>query len=325
MRYPLPRRRGAQLWALVVACLVGSAGTVQAQDANPIDIRVKLREGERITLQIINERSQNLPGQAPSKTKSAAIASAQVQSISQTDMILRWARTGGRILEPNPPDLFAVRMLELEETSPLELELSAAGMVLGVRNWREVQAAMQTRVEQLINELVRGGAKPEVAGALGSRVKESISTEAGVDKLTADDAYIYFGLSGRTVQPGGTSEYAGELVSPFGGDRVPAPIVLTVKADDAAKGTITIRSEQKADEAEARRMMVEFFKRSAKEQGKPFDEAKLPKTVAIATVAEYLIELESGLPLKLVHGREVNVDGVVQVDTTAMQRVAKQL
>lgn len=325
MRNQRRARCGVRLWAIVVASLGWNAATVVAQDGAPLDIRVKLRQGERITLQILNERSQALPGQAPSKSKSAATASAQVQSMTQTDMLVRWVRTGGRVLEPTPPDLFAQRMLELEEASPLELELSSTGMVLDVRNWREVKAAMEARVDELVKELIRGGAKAEVADTLGGRVKESISTQEGVEKLTADDAYIYFAMSGRTVRPGETSEYAGELSSPFGGDRVPAPIKLTIKDQDPDKGTITIRSEQTADVAEARRMMVEFFKRSASEQGKPFDEAKLPKMVGIATISEYLIELESGLPLKLVHGREINVDGVVQVDSTAMQRVAKQL
>ena len=319
------QRNGACLCAIAVAALGWNVAPARAQNAEPIDIRVNLRQGERVTLQILNERSQALPGQAPSKSKSAANASAQVQNITQTDILVRWVRTGGRVLEPSPPELFAQRMLELEQASPLEVELSATGMVLDVRNWREVKQAIDARLEDLLNELVRGGAKPEVAGTLVGRVRESIATQEGVEKLTADDAYIYFAMSGRTVRPGQTSEYAGELASPFGGERVPAPIVLTVKNHDPAKGTITIRSEQKADMDEARRMMVEFLKRSANDQGKPFDEAKLPKSIGIATVSEYLIELESGLPLKLVHGREINVDGVVQIDSTAMQRVAKQL
>lgn len=325
MLNPFCPRYGVCRWAILFAGLAWGGAAAVAQDAESVDIRVNLRQGERITLQILNERSQALPKQPASKSKSAATASAQIQSISQTDILVRWVRTGARQLEPNPPELFAQRMLELEQASPLEIELSATGMVLGVRNWREVKQAIDGRLEDLLNELVRGGAKPEVAGTLVGRVRESISTQEGVERLTADDAYIYFALSGRTVRPGQTSEYAGELSSPFGGERVPAPIVLTVKGHDAEKGTVIIRSEQKADTGEARRMMVEFFKRSAAEQGKPFDETKLPKSVSIATVSEYIIELESGLPLKLVHGREINVDGVVQIDSTAMQRVAKQL
>lgn len=315
-----------QRWTLTIAAGLALflLGTAHGQGTDPIDIRVQLRKGERLTLQLVNERTQALPGKPANKTQSVSTVSAEVESVSQTNMLVRWRRSGGRVVEPPEPELFSQRMLELQETGPLELELSAAGTVLEVRNWRAVQQAMQGRADELVKELVRGGAKPEIAGMLGSRVKASIDTQQGVEKFTADSAYIYFALSGRTVRPDQATEYAGELTSPFGNEPVPAPILLTIKSQDVAAGTITIRSEQKADPEETRRLMVALMKRAASEQSRPFDEAQLPKSIALGSVSEYLIEVANGLPIKVVHGREVNVDGVVQVDSTGIQRVGKQ-
>lgn len=208
----------------------------------------------------------------------------------------------------------------------LQAELDATGSYTGIRNWQELGSALR---EVMVPFMVRQAqARPELAKADEATLRATITpvlqrmtTQAAVNSTLGKQVAIYNFFTAPNLTPGKPVSYQDTMPSPWSADILPTTGSVELTGVDEAAGTVSLRWRQSIDPvkgAAVARKMVESIAGTA--LPKQVTDG-LPKGLLLSDQATVVLDRKSGLPLSLVHRREVGLGDSTSVTTWTLTKL----
>ena len=223
----------------------------------------------------------------------------------------------------------AKKMAERFAALPVKAELDAHGSYVGVRNWQELGAALR---EVTLPFMVRQAqTRPELANIDAAKLRQMIApalqrmtTREAINSALGKQAAIYNFFTGASLTPGKPVSYSDTMPSPWSADILPTIGSVELTEVDEQSGTVTIRWKQSIDPVKgviAARKMVSAI------AGAPIPNqaaAGLPKGLTLSDQATVVLDRKSGLPLSLVHRREIKFGNNASVTGWTLNKLGAQ-
>jgi len=208
----------------------------------------------------------------------------------------------------------------------LQAELDAQGSYTGIRNWQELGAALR---EVMLPFMVRQArARPELAKADEATLRGSITpvlqrmtTQAAVNSTLGKQVAIYNFFTAPKLTPGKPVSYRDTMPSPWSADILPTTGSFELSGVDEKAGTVSIRWRQSIDPVKGAavvRKMVEAITGAAPPRQAA---GSLPKGLVLSDQATVVLDRKSGLPLSLLHRREVALGDSSSVTTWTLTKL----
>lgn len=209
---------------------------------------------------------------------------------------------------------------------PLQAELDATGTYTGIRNWPELGAALR---EVMLPFMVRQAqARPELAKADEATLRATITpvlqrmtTQAAVNSTLGKQVAIYNFFTAPKLTPGKPVSYQDTMPSPWSVDILPTTGSFELTGVDEKAGTVSILWRQSIDPVKGAavvRRMVEAITGTA--LPKQVTDG-LPKGLVLSDQATVVLDRKSGLPLSLVHRRDVALGDSTSVTTWTLTKL----
>lgn len=210
---------------------------------------------------------------------------------------------------------------------PLQAQLDASGAYTGLRNWQQLGQALR---EVMLPMLLRQAkARPDLAKADDAKLRallepalQRLTTQVAIDSTLGKQVAILNFFTAPSLPLGKPVQYQDRLASPWSADILPSRGSFELVSVDDKAGTVTISWQQAIDPvagAATAWKMVEAI------SGKPLPQgvrAGLPPGLVLADHATVVLDRRSGLPLSLVHRREVALAGNTTINTWTLNKLA---
>jgi hypothetical protein len=292
--------RAASGWRLALVLLVGlsvTAGRVSAQD---ISIVAKLRAGDSFQLEVIRIRQNS--AQPQQNGNSTTPVNVLVLSTSTDGSVLEWVP--GATVFDNPQaarDPLVGSVAQALRDIGLQLNLNAAGKLVGLVNQAEVALKVKAVVDAVVRDLAARMPQDQRKGFL-DRIGKVLSVDVLIASATRDAA-TYLALNGASLAVGQAVIVDVEQSTPLGGDPIPAKFHMQMES--ASSDVTSLKTTTTYDAVALRR-----FTRSLAEQAgsriPPEQLAKLPP-MQMADEGSYVFDRKRGLMREVKVNRRVTV------------------
>jgi len=318
-------------WKVALVCLL-LAGTGLAQAA--ITLPLPWKQGMKVRYQSESVQEKVRAGKNE-RTETRETIALEIAEAGDQGFLQVWRSQAPSVLvSGDGADIVAQRaiakkMAERFATLPLNAELDAQGSYVGIRNWQELGAAL--REVTLPFMVQRARARPELAGTDPAKLREMftpvlqrMTTREAINSALGKQVAIYNFFTGASLTPGKPVSYSDTMPSPWSADILPTVGSVELTEVNEQAGTITIRWKQSIDPvkgATAARNMVSAI------VGAPLPgsvTAGLPKGLALSDQATVVLDRKSGLPLSLVHRREIKYGGNASVTAWTLKKLDEQ-
>lgn len=200
-------------------------------------------------------------------------------------------------------------MVDLSKNLRSEIVTADTGFPTGIRNGDEMLSHMNTFGEKLLSTL---DSHPEMQAKLRSAMQQVMNPQV-IEKLMLFDAYIVYGLMGRSYRGGQVDTYDIELPFPFGGPPIPAKLHVLLREYDDEAGLARITAQSIPDPVQMKKTMGEWMTRMAKSQGQPGPEPSQVPELFVQDTVEYVYDLKMGLPREVTSEKFITVAGGASV------------
>jgi hypothetical protein len=211
---------------------------------------------------------------------------------------------------------------------PMQANLDAHGAYRGLRNWKELGAAMR---EVMLPALVAqnaarkdlvGAKKDELAGMIGPAL-DRLTTESAINASLGRQVAIFNYFTAANIPRGKKVTYEDNLPSPWSSDVIPSKGSFELVSEDARAGTITIRWQQGIDPVKGRDAVWKMAGTLGISRNSGSGNNGMPKGMVLNDEATVVLERATGLPVKLEHKREVALGSASSVNRWSFERVAQ--
>lgn len=223
----------------------------------------------------------------------------------------------------------ARKMSERFADVPLQAELDAQGVYTGIRNWEQLGATLREVMLPFMTKQAQG--RPELAAADAAKLRETIlpvlhrmTTQSAVNTTLGKQAAIYNFFTAPSLAPGKPKTYEDTLPSPWSADILPTVGSFEMTEVDEKAGTVSIRWQQSIDPVKGAAVARKMLEAIA---GAPLTQAVaagLPEGLKLTDEATVVIDRKSGVPLSLVHRRDVAFGGATSVTTWTLKKLADE-
>jgi hypothetical protein len=210
---------------------------------------------------------------------------------------------------------------------PLQAQLDASGAYAGLRNWQQLGQALREVMLPIL--LQQAKARPELAKADEAKLRallqpalQRLTTQAAIDSTLGKQVAILNFFTAPSLPSTKPVHYQDSLASPWSADILPSRGSFELVGVDDKAGTVTISWQQAIDPVAG---AAAAWKMVAAISGKPLPKgarAGLPPGLVLADHATVVLDRRSGLPLSLVHRREVALAGNKTINTWTLDKVA---
>lgn len=264
-----------------------------AEDATPdptrdsrrlVYIDPTLTKGSSIKLEISTMKETSSKDGKPEKRQSSVDVLIDVLDVTEDGTSkIAWTQTipnAAADAKAMGDDPMAAMLLAMDGLR-LEFGLTAEGELTPLDNFETVQKRLMTVVDGTIEKRRRAGTSEESLAAVRKMVTDLYADEERATAALMKEAGLYFQIYGYELEAGVPLEYQTELANPLGGTAYPAEGTWRLdgfnpKANPPAK-LVKVRWQQKVDEKEAVRIMVQTVREMAEKVGKPMPENEAAK------------------------------------------------
>ena len=213
---------------------------------------------------------------------------------------------------------------------PMKVELDSKGGYLGIRNWEELAVAMR---EVMLPVLVQQAhMRPGLEKADDAKVRQMLepallhlTSQQAINNTLGKQAAIYNFFTAPTLTPGKPVSYEDNMASPWSADVLPSTGSFELIAVDDKAGTATIRWQQSIDPVKGAEVVWKMLEAiGGKAAAGAVHPAGLPQGLKLADLATVVLDRKSGLPLSIIHQREVALGDSSAVSTWTFTRVPDQ-
>lgn len=306
------------LAVLALATLIGPA--CRARAAEPVNLAPSWKVGDSIDLEWVRQTTSKNPLDGQPFPPVAQQVSVKVIERTAEGVVLAWHYGRFTVNGERPAGGVADPALAALEDLTLEIQLSPALDVMGVRNADQVLARFDTIQAQ------QDAARPPAADPATpaqARLNEAMENarvfartlrqnkQASVAMLLQDAAYFLVGV-GWKLEPGKEAIIERETPNPFGGEPIPARWHVTLTEFDPAKpeakSEAKLRWEQRIDAEKLNAIVRDAVRRSNQQAGNKVADAENVK-IEQREVATYTIERASGWPVEGHYTKVQTIDG----------------
>jgi hypothetical protein len=324
--------RAAAPASTIAPAVVAAADATPATPADAVTLPMPWKDGVHAAYASVATQDKLRNGKHVVLTTRETLA-ISVLEVNPGGVLLRWENQSPVIEASGDGPTLASEKAVVEALAtrlgaiPNEVEVNAKGEFTGLRNWQALSGAMR---EVMLPVLVaQAKARPELAGqdeaALRARfapLLEKMSGEAATNASLGREAAIFNFFVGASMRRGEPRDYEDRVPSPWSADMLPTRGKFELVAVDDAANTATIHWTQSIDPVRGRDVVR---KSMAAAGGKPpaaLPATGLPDGVRVDDDATVVLDRSSGLPVRLVHTREVAFGGARTRNTWTLEKKA---
>lgn len=310
--------------AVAVLAIVAVAGTVVASRADAAGDTVRVvpewRKGQKARYDVVKTRRKSQPGKPAAESVARSTVDVEVLDAGLDTYVVGWSQ-GETTIEGATAEqqALAKKMEDLSRGLRIEIGMDSMATFTGVRNWKEVQAALKKASDTMCDELKAKGLAADAIAKIRAQAAPMYASEMLVTQSCARDPLRLFMPLGYEFPDGKPIEYDEKLPNPFGGEPLPCKARFSLREVDEKLGVATVDFRQALNPADAQRIMETTLKAMAERLGKPAPEGSLPKSFSIEDTAEFRVRLANGWVESATHRRVTKADDASQEDVISFK------
>lgn len=260
------RRRGGVTLGLVLG-LLGLCPT-GAPAADAVLIWPKFQAGDRFTLEFTRTHEQTGSGARHAKAKTTTPIAVEVLECGPDGFVVSW--TIGKTKVLGNADLGPLAVLaDAAAGLRLEVEVDAAGIMKGVRNYAELEPKFRALIDLLYEQMSNQGLSEEQRDELRAALNDTFGTREAVEQSLLREAALYLVPAGWAIDPREKRRGTDTIPNPFGGTPIPAEVRLWLLNYTPDAPRTRIKLERRWDREKTTDALLENIARRFGENGPP--------------------------------------------------------
>jgi hypothetical protein len=308
--------RLAVLTGLSLAVLTAARG----DEPKAVELKPRWKPGEKWAYEMTRKQTREADGKVVRASGARTPVEVEVVAADAKGFVVRWklgeATPDDPKLADNP---LAKAVARLTDGMTVDLEIDADGDLVGVKNWKELQATGKKLQDAVMKEVENAKLPKAAADALRTESGKMFASRETVEAaFTRQPALLVMPL-GRTYDAAKPATADVTLANPFGGDPIPATAAFALKKYDPATGLATVTVTQKPDPKELKKVLEKTLKELAKKSGQNPDDVKLP-AFDMTDEAEFVVDAKTGWVQSATHTRRTKTGTSVSTETMTLTR-----
>jgi hypothetical protein len=307
----------------ILAALAFFTWAVAVPAANQtVEIRPHWKTGEAIRYQMTKTQVREFDGKVLRKFQTTTPVEVEVVEWDEDGIVLRWRQGSTTFDDPKQDDDPVARTVYLMlKALDIDLQLDTDGVLIDLRNWKELRGTGHKVQEALLNQMAKSGVAKSTIDAVRKETDKILATKESLEAaFLPPPALLVFPL-GTSYEMGQTLHYETTIPNIFGGE-LPFPALgeYQLKALDPDTHHATIIFKQTLHPKESPRIVKEWLAAEAKKTGKPAPQ-ELPD-IQIQDVIEYDIDCKTGWVKTVTHTRTGKMEKLTHMETVTLTRKA---
>lgn len=305
---------------LTILLLVDS---VRGEEPKVVEFKPKWKRGDSFRYEMTRTEVREEDGKVIRKVTVRTPVEVEVVVVDEEFSVLRWTQ-GTTVFEDPKQDTdpLARAMNTILKGLDIDLELDAEGMLVGIRNWREIRTTGHKIQAVLLSQMAKAGTPKTTIDFVRRETDKLFATKESIEAAFTRQVALLCLPYGVEYRLGKPVAYTAEIPNIFGGNDVfPAKGEATLKAINKDTGIASIAFKQTVDPKERSRILRKWLDDIAKQTGKN-PPKELPE-FHIDDAMEYEFDTTASWVKSVTHTSTGKIDNTTQTDTVTLARKAR--
>ncbi|MHC4942993.1 MAG: hypothetical protein ACYTG7_08245 [Planctomycetota bacterium] len=289
---------------------------LNAQEEKPVVLELPSdwEKGETYRIERIKEREGFEDDEITFYGSGRSVIRAEVVDKGEEYYVFKWVVEKSEILEGTSAAEGIDQVMNLIEGVEFEFRTDASGTPERLENPDQHSAYMKEIFDKALQTKKRHGATASLVEKVREALEPLLQPES-LEILLMREPQLFYMPSGGSFLLGVPREYETLLPNPYGGKPFPAKGHYLLKDINSEANFAILSWKQSLDEAEAQRIMDSTLKEMLERMDKPIpSEEMLSQAMEINDSAQFIYDLETGLPSSIIHERTTVIQNIRRVD-----------
>lgn len=234
----------------------------------------------------------------------------KVTDATDESYTIEWKYTNIKVNSKEAQHPIVEKLVKLTQGITFKYWTNEAGEFRELLNWKEVQATVNTAIDQLTVQY-----KDPQISSISQQTKKVFSSRQSIEELIMKDVQMIHAVYGKEFKLKEKITAATELPNFLGGPPFPSIVNIEMYELNPAQSSCKIELSQNVDKTEAATIIKEWLKKSGQPVNSQAD------AINISDILNYDFELKKGWVTSLQHTRMSEVGGIKQTETQIVKKI----
>jgi hypothetical protein len=296
------------------------AAPASADGSKLLELKPKWKSGDIVRYEMTRTYSRDTDGKPGRKVTVRTPVEVEVIATDDEGTLLRWTQGSTVFDDPKQDDDPLVRAISgIQKGLDIDLELNADGVLIGLRNWKELRGTGLKVQDAVLAQMAKTGTTKNTIESLRKETEKLFASKESLTAAFIPHAALLLLPYGREYELGKTVPYETTIPNVFGGDEpFPAKGTYTLKSISKDATTAILVFKQTLDPKEANSVLRQWLEDVAKKTSKPAPK-ELPE-LQVEDALEYEFDLVNGWLKSVTHTCTAKMGTNSQSETVTLKR-----
>jgi hypothetical protein len=311
--------RNRFLRPLVAMILVGSAGFaggLNAQEESPLVLELPSEwdTGDTFRIERIKDREGYADDELTFQGSTRSIIRVEILDKSDDHYVFKWVVEKSEMLKGASTGEALDQVMNLIKGVEFEFRTDAHGTPVRLENPDARSAFMKELFDKMLMAMREEGMSDRKIEKVREALEPLLQPES-LEILLMKEPQLFYMPSGGSFAMGELQEYETLLPNPYGGRPFPAKGSFLLKDVNPAANFAILSWKQTLDKDAARKIMAGTLKGMLEKMAEPVpDDELLSQPIDIRDSAQFIYDLETGLPRSILHERTTSIRDNHRID-----------